>query len=426
MVVFMHEVYKPSGKVSFLFMPVYAAMLFVAALTAFICIFCIHFSPYSVFDAAILVFVTAAAGKYGALWCVNAGKIRNPAFSVISGLFLAIFYWYMLVVFYLPVKNVFILKSFYFLDENPLEFLQVFRLQELLKALSILKHNGAGITGRKGNIFFTMPGTACIVILSILCIITAIYFMLEFYEAACYPFCETSGKWFRETVLSFYPPDNKELFLSKLLLGDFTVIYYLEPLYEVNVNYYKIYLFTNNLKDKFYISLSYMENSGKLDKKTGQMVFSENILATYLSIDNNTGRGLLAREHAMPEDATARIVTDKTKKSEVRWLAFNWVIGILAIILCVFAIFKLGSSLPEFLFKGGFFYIALIFLINAVRFIHSMQKETVIESTEDRYIYDGTKKHLSREIKTPVMFKLFYLFMMVSAIALFVLCIILI
>lgn len=55
-----------------------------------------------------------------------------------------------------------------------------------------------------------------------------------------------------------------------------------------------------------------------------------------------------------------------------------------------------------------------------------MQKETVIESTEDRYIYDGTKKHLSRKIKTPVMFKLFYLFMMVSAIALFVLCIILI
>ena len=214
--------------------------------------------------------------------------------------------------------------------------------------------------------------------------------------------------------------------MSKLLLGDFTVIYYLEPLYEVNVNYYKIYLFTNSLKDKFYISVSYMENSGKLDKKTGQMVFSENILATYLSIDNNTGRGLLAREHAMPEDAAARIVTDKTKKSEVRWLAFNWVIGILAIILCVFAIFKLGSSLPEFLFKGGFFYIALIFLINAVRFIHSMQKETVIESTEDRYIYDGTKKHLSREIKTPVMFKLFYLFMMVSAIALFVLCIILI
>lgn len=424
MVGFMHQVYKPSGKVSFLFMPVYAAMLFIAALTAFVCIFCIHFSPYSVFDIAILIFVTAATGRYGALWCVKAGKVRNLVFSVVSGLFLAVFYWYMLIIFYLPVKNVFILKSFYFLDEKPLEFLRVLKLQELLKVFSILKHNGAGITGRKGNIFFTMPGNVCIVILSLLFIVTAIYFMLEFHQAACYPFCEASGKWFKETVLSFCPPDNKELFLSKLLLGDFTVLYYLEPLYEVNVDYYKISLFTNNIKDRFYISVSYMENSGKLDKKTGNMLFSENILVTYLAIDNNTGRGLLTRKHTMPEDTAVRIVTDATKKSEIRWLAFNWIIGILAIGLCVFAIFKLGGNLPEFLFKGGFFYIALIFLINAVRFIRSMQKETVIESTEERYTYDGTKKYLSKKVKTPAIFKLFYLFMMASAVALFILCII--
>lgn len=422
----MHQVYKPSGKVSFLFVPVYAVMLFMAALTAFICIFCIHFSPYSVFDTAILIFVTAVTGRYGALWCIKAGKVRNPVFSVLSGLFLTIFYWYMLVLFYLPVKNIFKLKSFYFLNKKPSRFLQALKFKELLKTFSILKHNGAGITGRKGNVFFTMPGTACIIILFILCIITAIYFMLEFHQAACYPFCEVSGKWFNETVLSFCPPDNKELFLSKLLLGDFTVLYYLEPLHEVNVNYYKIYLFTNSIKNKFYISVSYMENSGKLDKKTGKALFNEDILTTYLAIDNNTGRGLLAGKHSMQEDTAVRIVTDATRKSEVKWLVFNWVTGILAIGLCVFAMFKLGSSLQEFLFKGGFFYIALIFLANAVRFIHSLQKETVIESTEDRYIYDGTKKHLSRKIKTPVMFKLFYLFMMASAIALFVLCIILI
>ncbi len=87
------------------------------------------------------------------------------------------------------------------------------------------------------------------------------------------------------------------------------------------------------------------------------------------------------------------------------------------------AIFKLGDGLQEFLFKGGFFYIALIFFVNAARFIRTLQKEMVITSTEDKYEYEGTKKFLSKETEAPAILKLFYLFMMASAIGLFVLCI---
>ncbi len=84
----------------------------------------------------------------------------------------------------------------------------------------------------------------------------------------------------------------------------------------------------------------------------------------------------------------------------------------------------MGDGLQEFLFKGGFFYIALIFFANAIRFMHTMQKEMVITSTEDKYEYEGTKKYLSKETRAPAILKLFYLFMMASAIGLFILCII--
>ncbi len=48
----------------------------------------------------------------------------------------------------------------------------------------------------------------------------------------------------------------------------------------------------------------------------------------------------------------------------------------------------------------------------------------VITSTEDKYEYEGTKKYLSKETGAPAILKLFYLFMMASAIGLFILCII--
>ncbi len=419
----MNHVYKPSGKISLLFFPVYIITLFIMAICAFVCIFCIHFLTYSLFDAIIFIFAAIGTARYSALCCVKAGKVRNPVFSAISGIILGLSYWYFIIIFYLPVKSMFIMKSFHLLNEPLPGILKVFHFKELTNALTMLKNNGAAITGKRGGVYFTMPGNICIIILIISCIISIIFFASEFYKNSRKPFCETSGKWMRKFIFTSSVPEDDELFISRLLLGDCTMLSYLEPLHEVNVGHFKISLYTSSLNDKFYVSLSYMENSGRLDKKTGKTKFNENELIEYLEIDNDTGRSLLTRSRYKPEDASVIVVTDESKRKAFRWIIFNWIIGILAILLCVLAIFKLGDGLQEFLFKGGFFYIALIFFVNAARFIRTLQKEMVITSTEDKYEYEGTKKFLSKETEAPAILKLFYLFMMASAIGLFVLCI---
>ncbi len=420
----MNQVYKPSGKISFLFFPIFSAFVFVISVCAFVCIFCIHFSPYSLFDAMIFTFATIKTAKYSALACVRAGKVRHPAFSAVSGVILGLFYWYFIIIFYLPVKSMFVMKSFHLFNGPLTGLLRVFHFKGFASALSILKNNGAVITGKKGEAYFTMPGNICIIILIILCIVSVIFFASEFYKNSGRPFCETSGKWMKKIVFTSSVPEDDELFISKLLLGDCTVLSSLEPFYEVNAHHCKISLYTSGFNDKFYISLSYMENCGKLDPKTGKTNFKENELVEYLGIDNNIGNSLLARNFYKPEEASAIVVTDESKRKAARQIIFNWAIGIAAILLCVAAIYKIGDGLQEFLFKGGFFYIALIFFVNAARFIRIMQKEMVITSTEERYEYEGTKKNLSEETEAPAILKLFYLFMMVSAVGLFALCII--
>lgn len=420
----MNHVYKPSGKISFLFLPVFLIILFIIAICSFVCVFIIHFSPYSLFDAIIFIFAIIKIVKYSALCCVRAGKVRNPVFSAVSGIIAGLSYWYFFVIFYLPVKSMFTMKSFYLLNESPSRILQMFTFKELTNAFSMLKNNGVLITGRRGEGFFTVPGNICIIIFMVSCIVSLIFFALEFYKYSCKPFCETSGKWMKKIVLTSSVPEDDKLFITKLLLGDYKVLTYLEPLYNINVDHYKISLYTSSLNDKFFVSLSYMENSGKPDTKSGKTKFNENELIKYLGIDNDTGRSLLTRSRYGPEDASVIVVTDQSKRKAARWIFFNFIIGILAILLCVFAIFKLDDGLQKFLFNGGFFYIALIFFANAARFIRTMQKEMVITSTEDKYKYEGTKKFLIKEAGPPVILRLFYLFMMASAIGLFVLCII--
>lgn len=420
----MNHVYKPSGKISFLFLPVFLIILFIMAICAFVCVFLIHFSPYSLFDAIIFIFAIIKIAEYSALCCVRAGKVRNPVFSAVSGIITGLSYWYFFIIFYLPIKNMFVMKSFYLFNESPSGILQIFGFKELTNAFSVLKTNGALVTGKRGESFFTVPGNICIIIFIISCIASLIFFALEFYKYSRNPFCETSGKWMKKIVFTSSVPEDDESFITKLLLGDCKVLTYLEPLYELNVDHCKISLYTSGLNDKFFVSLSYMENSGKLDTKSGKTKFNENELVEYLEIDNDTGRSLLTRSQYGPEDASVIVVTDQSKRKATRWIFFNFIIGILAILLCVFAIFKLDDGLQEFLFKGGFFYIVLIFFVNAARFIRTMQKEMVITSTEDKYEYEGTKKFLSKEAEPPAVLRLFYLFMMASAIGLFILCII--
>lgn len=419
----MNQTYQPSRKISVLFVPVFAVMLLMATVGAFACTALIWFSPYTVIDAVIFIIFTIFISKYGAIWCIQCGKVRNPFISVLAGLFLTVWYWYLLIVFSLPVRRIFTMESFQFqLSKKDLtQIFQIFRFSKFWETLSALKGEGAAFTGKTGKPLFVIPGTACIIILSLLCIVTALYFVSEFHERSRYPFCETSGRWAKEITLTCRLSDDEELFLSKLLLGDTKVLSRLRPLNEVNVDHYQVSLFVTGTKENFYVSVSKMENSGKTDRHTGKMEFKETELAEYLAVDRATGLTLLSRKPDRSEDASVRVVTDETEKRDCRKLIIAWICGILQFLIIVIILLKMENA-AEFLLKGGLFYIVIVFLSSIVQFVRSFQKETIIVSTEERSQYDGIKKYLGTERGTPIGYKLYYLFLMISAMALFGLC----
>lgn len=418
----MNQTYRPSGKISFFFVPAFAVMLLMTAAGTFVCAFCIWFSPYTVIDAVIFIIFTVFMAKYGALLCIKCGKVRNPFLSGIAGLILAVWYWYLLIVSYLPVKEIFTMESFHLPKENLMLTFRIFQPSKLWEAILALRNEGAAFTGKTGNTLFVIPGTVCIIFLSIAFLVTTLSFALTYRSRSRYPFCESSGKWAKEIVLTRSIPEDEELFLSKLFLGDTKVLSGLKPLNEVNVDHYQISLFVTGRKENFYVSISKMENSGKPDRHTGKTEFEENELTKYLATDRATGLSLLSRGPDRPEDAAVRVVTDETEKKDRRRLAIAWICGILQLLIVGTVILKMEHT-AEFLLKGGFFYILIVFLSSIVQFVRSFQKETVIVSTEERFEYDGIKKHLGTEKEIPLGYKLYYLFLMISAVALFTLCI---
>lgn len=420
----MNQIYQPSGKVSALSVPVYAVMLAMAAISALACACCVQLSPYSVLDAAICFAVAKGVGKYGALWCIRLGKVRNSLAATVGGMFAALWYGYFLVACYLPMQEMFRAESIDALKDAPEQMLGKLSFSDALHALLELKRRGADITGKGGDVYFSLPGTVSIALLAVCAIIMVAYFAWAFREASKYPYFEDSGRWAREFVMVRSMPEDEELFRSKLLLGETGVLAGLRSLEEVNVDHYKVSLFFGDDRDGYYVSLSRMAGSGEVDRRTGKMVFEEEEMIKYLAVGRDVGSTLLTRRPVEEEDAVVRVVTDEAMRKAKRWLIFDWAVSLLLILFGVFAIFKIDRvDLPRFMMKGGFFYFAAMFLGNAVRLVRCFQGEMVIESTEARLAYDGRKRYLGTETEAPILYKLFYFFLMVSAAVLFGVCI---
>ncbi len=420
----MNQVYQPSGKVSILSVPVYAIMLIMAAISALACVFCVQFSPYSVLDAVICFAIAKGVGKYGALWCIRLGKVRNSMAATVSGMAVALWYGYFLVACYLPVQEMFRTESMDVLKDGPGQLLQKLSFSSFFHAFTELKDKGADIMGKGGDIYFSLSGSVSIALLAICGAVMLAYFASVFREAGKYPYFEDSGRWASKFVIIRSMPEDEELFQSKLLLGEMGVLAGLRPLEEVNVDHYKVSLFFGDDRDGHYVSLSRMEGSGEVDRRTGKMVFEEEEIMKYMEVGRDVGGALLSRRPEEEEDPVVRVVTDEEMRKAKRWLAFDWVVSLLLILFGVFAIFKIDrADLPGFMMKGGFFYFAAMFLGNGIRLVRSFQGEMVIESTEARLAYDGRKRYLGAETEAPILYKLFYFFLMVSAAVLFGVCI---
>lgn len=338
----MNHTYQPSGKISFLFWPAAAAMLIITAAAALLCVFGIQASHATLLDMMIYFAVTGRIAGFGTFLCVKGGGVRRPAFAKAAGVVFAVWYWLLLIAFYTPVKAVLDAEKTVWIwkwdgawkeamaqlvrdfsggagaggstgmEGVPWTGLTVWlsRLRMFWEPVFSLKSTGAVITGKNGNTLFTMPGLVSVVLLAVLFLAAAVQFGLAFWKQGRSPFCEISGKWAKETVINLRCREE-ETVLSRLLLGDTTVLADLEPLGSEEADcYFKVSMFAADRNGAFYVSVSKMTKSKKKrppgsagnpdvkPKRRKKPVYEEEQLAEYLVLDRGTGLSLLSRSQS--------------------------------------------------------------------------------------------------------------------------------
>lgn len=304
----MNHTYRPSGRISLLFLPASVAALTVAAAAALLCAFGIQASRATLLDMMIYFFAAKCVARAGAFLCVRGGRVRNPGFAGAVGIALAVWYWLLLIGFATPARVVLdAAKQGWKWDWD---WLPAFRewFPAFWEPVLSLKVTGAVITGKSGNVLFAMPGTVCVILLGVLFLAAVCQFGFGFWERGRAPFCEASGKWMKETSINLRCQDE-ETFLSRLLLGDTAVLAELEPLGTGEADsYLRVSVFAADWDQPLYVSVSKMTEtrkkgaqraegqSGSKPKRCKKPVFQEEQVAEYLALDRGTGFSLIQRK----------------------------------------------------------------------------------------------------------------------------------
>lgn len=338
----MNHTYQPSGKISSLFWPAAAAMLVITAAAALLCVFGVQASQATLLDMMIYSAITKYTANFGTFLCVKTGRVRKPAFAKAAGIAMAVWYWLLLIAITTPVKvvleaedSVWIWKwdgawkealsqlARDFLDgaatggsvgmkgASWLDFnIWLSRFRMFWEPVLSLKNTGAAFTGKSGNVLFIMPGLLCAILLAVVFLAAVIQFGLAFWKQGRAPFCEVSGKWAKETIVNLQC-GTEETSLSRLLLGDTTVLAELEPPGSEDEDcYFKVSMFAADRSTTFYVSVSKMikdekkraagsaDPSGVKKKRRKKPVYREEKVAEYLVLDRGTGLSLLSRRQS--------------------------------------------------------------------------------------------------------------------------------
>ena len=189
--------------------------------------------------------------------------MRKPAFAKACGIALAVWYWLLLVAFATPMKAILDAENSVWIWkwDGAWKNFTIWRprLNMFWEPVLSLKSTGAVITGKSGNALFTLPGIACVAVLAVVFLAAVVQFGFAFWKQGRAPFCETSGKWAKETVVNLQC-QSEEAFLSRLLLGDTTVLADLNPLgNEEADSYFKVSIFAADRSTTFYVSVFKMK-----------------------------------------------------------------------------------------------------------------------------------------------------------------------
>lgn len=405
----MYQTYKPSGKVSWVCLPLLCILLFLLIpAVSFIYIFIMRHSPSVILNGVLYLAAVFLIALFGSRVYLRPGKVRNLQLAGLSAVLAGITFFYMMFACY------YLLSAG---DSSP-ERLAGLLLDPagLLEAWKGLIEKGFLISTVKGKPLFTLRGGFFIAVMAAVLLLTIIALVIVYVDVAWFPFCEASKKWAASRTIYLEYIENKEVFIQKLAFGDTSPLRQLDVLREVNCSHCEAELYITDQNSDFYITL---ENKKKAQGGTGAdgtVKFEEDEIMQLLRLDRETGEILLAKAASGPEQASARIVTEESAKSKIMIYIRMAAAAIVQIALSALC-FVEDDSVQKFMSNGLVgYYMIISLVINLLSLIGCFVKEDVILKNEGSVSFDETRRYQVEKQDSPAGYKVYYAAMALTSI----------
>lgn len=392
--------YKPSKKVSFMFLPIYIAVLILLVPLTSLCYVSLVLNKNSILWNIFVYIVCFVLLPYCLhKWCIRVGKVRNKQIAFWAGFFIFLAFSYSCLAYYQILSNT-KLDTWHILQ---LTFKDCLRIQKDFLALLL----------QPDKVFYILQSIIPSGILNkmlffILCIVEFLlllfYLIFYFIDGAKEPFCEETGKWSKKLTFSAAYIQNSKSMLDKLLSGNFTILTQLELLKKEQDNYCEVELFVTD-GEYFYITL---KNNNKENSKKETIV-------ELLQIDKQIGWTLLSRVREEEDKDLLRVRNKKMVRKRLSILMWKTIFFILQIGLILFSVSKIEWKL-EFSFSGLIPYYCVIQLfLSLIGMYHCFAKEEIIIEKPIFTLSDISAPYQIEEENPSIIERFYYLFMTISS-----------
>lgn len=411
----MYQTYKPSGKVSWLFFPLMLLFLFlVIPSVSYLYAFVLRHSPSFIINAILYLFVLYVLALFGNRVCIRMGKVRNPALAGFGGILAGVFLFYMM------------FACYFFMAAGEASPEHLLRLLlhpgDLLVAWNGLIHEGFTLTTLKGLRLFTLKGGFLIAFMGLVLLLTMFVLAAIYFDAAWYPFCETLKKWTASRTIYMEYIQDRDTFIKKLSFGDSSQLQQLEVLKSINCSHSEAELYFAEDGSAFYITI---ENKKKIEGKTeadGAFKFEDEDVVELLKLDGQTGRILMSKASAAPEQASARVVTEENGRQKVISLFRMILASGIQLGFLVLYFLDLDAMQGFFSSRVALCYMIINLVVFSVGLIGCFVKEDVMIKKEEQLYFNETKRYQMERFDSPLGHKIYYSIMVLTSILLVVLC----
>lgn len=410
----MYQTYKPSGKVSFVFFPILLLFLFlVIPSISFIYVYIFQHNPSIIVNGILYLFVLYLLALFGNRVCIRIGKVRNLKLAVLSGLLAGAALLYMMFACY---------HLFTTGDSSPERLFQTaLHPGNLLESWNGLLQKGVAVTTVKGLQLFTLKGGFLIAVMIVLLLLTVAVLAITYADAAWFPFCEASKRWTVSKTIYLEYIEDKDTFIKKLAFGDVSLLTQLDVLKGVNCSHSEAELYITDKNSDFYITI---ENKKKIEGKTeadGTVKFKDEEIVELLKLDCQTGRILLSRAAAAPAQASAKVITEESKRNNAQSLIR--MVTAAGIQLGLLVLYFLDLDAMQEFFSSGIvlFYLIINLCVFSLSLLGCFIKEDVMVKSEDQVYYNETKRYQMERFDSPLSHKIYYSIMVLTSILLLIL-----